>query len=366
MAQNRQHGMEKLEVERSQASFAILSILSLRSHHAARQRRRQVARAFVLRRPVRVRGSFHKTRRRQDCAAISQAGRFVHDNVGWNLHDHDSTASTANWQAQQALAQGAIRSPSSSFAAGGLEFDWQLPILLGQEVTGWVVDGGDITGPLSTHSACGTQILLDQPPAGAWARKPLIARGAASKADGQPDEVDDNEDDEVSKLAKEHDEVQSYDANQEITQLQGQKYAGSFLLEKSSAADFEAKLKLSDGPKEMLIARIKKLKAAAAIRDAKRKLDHAGASEDRIAIVGRGDMLSALVKMDAETTLLKEAIAVIKEQLTKLKDNQDRITMVGGGVGDMLKTQVELKANDLLKAAIEVIKEQLKNRLDDQ
>ena len=54
--------------------------------------------------------------------------------------------------------------------------------------------------------------------------------------------------------------------SEEITQLQGQKYAGSFLLEKSSAADFEAKLKLSDGPKEMLIARIKKLKAAAAAR----------------------------------------------------------------------------------------------------
>ncbi|CAE7874388.1 unnamed protein product, partial [Symbiodinium sp. KB8] len=189
----------------------------------------------------------------------AQAGRFVHDNVGWNLHD-------------SSIAQDWSRADAAGIVLGG------------QAVQ-------------TVRTAVGVRAVpFARPPAGAWARKPLIARGAASKADGQPDEVDDNEDDEVSKLAKEHDEVQSYDANQvicwvvdpvgitdgeEITQLQGQKYAGSFLLEKSSAADFEAKLKLSDGPKEMLIARIKKLKAAAAIRDAKRKLDHAGASEAR-------------------------------------------------------------------------------------
>ena len=54
--------------------------------------------------------------------------------------------------------------------------------------------------------------------------------------------------------------------SEEITKLKAQKYAGSFLLEKSSAADLEAKLKLSDGPKDILIERIKKLKAAAAAR----------------------------------------------------------------------------------------------------
>ncbi|CAE7342068.1 unnamed protein product, partial [Symbiodinium pilosum] len=178
-----------------------------------------------------------------------------------------------------------------------------------------------------------------RPPAGAWARKPLIARGAASKADGQPDEVDDNEDDEVSKLAKEHDAVQSYDAKkvirwvkesvritdrEEITKLKAQKYAGSFLLEKSSAADLEAKLKLSDGPKDILIERIKKLKAAAAIRDAKRKLDNAGADEDRIAMVGA--MLSALVEMDA-VDVMRSALevpvvqSVLKAALDVSKDD---------------------------------------------
>ena len=53
--------------------------------------------------------------------------------------------------------------------------------------------------------------------------------------------------------------------SEEIAKLEEQQYAGSFLLEKS-AADLDQKLKLSDGPKKILIERIKKLKAAAAAR----------------------------------------------------------------------------------------------------
>ncbi|CAE7896643.1 unnamed protein product, partial [Symbiodinium necroappetens] len=155
-----------------------------------------------------------------------------------------------------------------------------------------------------------------RPPVGAWVRKPLIARRAKAQAEGQRGEADDKEDDEVSKLAKEHDVVQNYDENEvpcavlvsfpsEIAKLEEQQYAGSFLLEKC-AADLEQKIKLSDGPKEILIERIKKLKAAAAIRDAKKKLDNAGAEDkDRITMVGRG--LGAVGKLARCGGVLEQA-----------------------------------------------------------
>ncbi|CAE7257312.1 unnamed protein product [Symbiodinium sp. CCMP2456] len=165
----------------------------------------------------------------------------------------------------------------------------------------------------TVHTAVGARAVpFARPPAGAWARKPLIARRATSKADGQHSEADDKEDDEVSKLAKEHDEVQSYDADEvlrwvrqvsrpkDIDEFVTQEYIGETLLEKS-AAELDRKLKLPDGPRERLVKHIKKLKAAAAVRDFKKKLEDEGADEDRITMVG--DMLSALVKLDAKTVM---------------------------------------------------------------
>ncbi|CAE7499785.1 unnamed protein product, partial [Symbiodinium pilosum] len=85
-----------------------------------------------------------------------------------------------------------------------------------------------------------------------------------------------------------------------------------------------------------------------AIRDAKEKLDNAGAEdEDRIKMVG--DMLSALVEMDAKKDLLKAAIDVVKMQLGNLQDGQDRIKMVG----DMLSALVELDAKSVMSSVLQ-------------
>ncbi|CAE7547017.1 unnamed protein product [Symbiodinium natans] len=208
---------------------------------------------------------------------------------------------------------------------------------------------------------------------GAWARKPLIAR-RASKADVQPGEADDKEDDKagmvcrfgvtpllcckVSQLAKQHDAVQSYKANEvtgwvrdfdpkDISEFAGQEYAGKDLLA-MGVAELD-NLELAKGPRRRLIESIKKLQAAAAIRQPKLKLRNAGTDDEgRIKMVG--DMLSALVELQLkDKDLLQAAIDVIKKQLEKLQDDQGRIKMVG----DMLSALVELDANSVMSSALQ-------------
>ncbi|CAE7547031.1 unnamed protein product [Symbiodinium natans] len=209
-----------------------------------------------------------------------------------------------------------------------------------------------------------------------WAGKTenkVVSSSGEVQADVQPGEADDKEDDKVSQLAKQHDAVQSYKANEvtgwvrdfdpkDISEFAGQEYAGKDLLA-MGVAELD-NLELAKGPRRRLIESIKKLKAAAAIRQPKLKLRNAGTDDEgRIKMVG--DMLSALVELQLkDKDLLQAAIDVIKKQLEKLQDDQGRIKMVG----DMLSALVELqlKDKDLLQAAIDVIKKQLEKLQDDQ
>ncbi|CAE7780357.1 unnamed protein product [Symbiodinium necroappetens] len=155
---------------------------------------------------------------------------------------------------------------------------------------------------------------------------------------------------QASEWAAEHNEVWNYDANQviqwvrnkvgitddeEINKLAAQKYAGQVLLG-MSVEDLKNALALVlvPGPKKQLITHITKLKAAAAIEEAKKKLI-------------QGEMLSTLVKLQA-TGLLKAAIDVIKDQLNNPSKDEDRITMVG----EMLSTLAQLDADQCMTNAL--------------
>ncbi|CAJ1443058.1 unnamed protein product [Effrenium voratum] len=176
---------------------------------------------------------------------------------------------------------------------------------------------GCVLALLALLWACQQAVPFARPPAGAWARKPPIARGAASKADGQPGEGDDNEDDEVNNRAAEHDQVQNYSDMEVLTWIR----------------NFFKESKLLDQVVSVL--------------------ENAGPD---------GAMLSALVDLNAKEDLLKGAIDVFIEVVSMARGApaQDRIAMVRRGLGAvgklarcaMLSALVEMDAVDVMRSAL--------------